>query len=51
MNTYRLAALASGRWGIEWLVDGQSQGLAWGSYADILDAIDAAYELVMMENA
>jgi hypothetical protein len=49
MNTYRLAALTSGRWGIEWFVGGQSQGLAWGSYTDFLDGLDAIHELIMME--
>jgi hypothetical protein len=49
INTYRLVGLGSGRWGIEWLLDEQSQGLVWGSYADILDALECAYELVQME--
>ena len=49
MNTYRLADLNSGRLGIEWFADGQSQGLAWGSYADIADALDAVIEFVRME--
>jgi hypothetical protein len=50
MNTYRLMKLESGRWGIEWLVDGRSQGLVWGWFATEGVALFAAIDLASMEH-
>ena len=43
MNTYQPVELDPGRWAIERLVDGVSQGFTFGRYPDEAEATDMAY--------
>jgi hypothetical protein len=49
MNTYRLVILDAGRWGVEWAVDGQVQGLLTGTFDSEAEAAFRVYELARLE--
>jgi hypothetical protein len=49
VNTYRVMPLESGRWAVEWLVDGVVQGLTYGTFSSRSEAAFYAYELSKME--
>ena len=49
MNTYRAVQVESGRWAVQWLVDGKPHGFTLGSCADEAEACFMAYEFARME--
>jgi hypothetical protein len=49
MNTYRAVHLESGRWAVEWSVDGVALANTVGIFYNEAEATFAAYELVRME--
>jgi hypothetical protein len=49
MNTYCAVPLESGRWAVEWSVDGIVHGLTFGTFDLKVEALFHAYELARME--
>ena len=50
MNTYRAVEPGPGRWGVEWFIDGISQGVMFSTFENRRDALDFVMLLTVTES-
>jgi hypothetical protein len=49
MDSYRVVALPTRRWAVEWLANGTPMGLTFGKFDAWVAAVSASYDLALMD--